>query len=340
MLKIWLPYVTAGSGSDVFTLRLAEAIRAAGHEAVPQAFPHKFQYAPTYLRRANPPQRTNVVLANSWNGFAFKRSGLPLIVVEHHCVLDPAYAPYRSFAQGAFHRTLIRHFERLSFRAADRLIVVSDHTARIVQSVFPWTKPLRIYNGIDTEFFTPAPEPSPAAGSFTLLFVGNNTRRKGTDLLARIMAKLPGDIRLRYTGGLRDDPVAVPDPRFQPIGRLSDKELLGEYRRAHALLFPTRYEGFGYTAAEAMACGTPVIASDCTSLPEVVRNGQTGILCSTDNAEEFANAVRLLVSDRDMLNRMSEAARQHVVSRFSVATMVEQYLQLLTELAESKRPGR
>lgn len=340
MLKVWLPYVTAGSGSDVFTLRLAAAIRAAGHEAVPQAFPHKFQYAPTYLRRANPPQRTNVVLANSWNGFAFKRSGLPLIVMEHHCVLDPAYAPYRSFAQCAFHRTLVRHFESLSFRAADRIIVVSDHTARIVQSIFPWTAPMRIYNGIDTEFFAPEPQPSRPPGPFTLLFVGNNTRRKGADLLALIMAKLPGDFRLRYTGGLRNDPVAVADPRLQPIGRLSDEELLGEFRRADALLFPTRYEGFGYAAAEAMACGTPVIASDCTSLPEVVRNGQTGILCSTGDAVAFANAVRLLAGDRDTLNRMGEAARQHVVSRFSIATMVEQYLELFTELVESKQTGR
>lgn len=81
----------------------------------------------------------------------------------------------------------------------------------------------------------------------------------------------------------------------EALGRVSDAELLDLYRGASAFLDPTRYEGFGYGVVEAMACGTPVVASSVTSIPEVV--GDAAVLCEPDSAESFAEGLARVLGD-------------------------------------------
>jgi glycosyltransferase involved in cell wall biosynthesis len=83
-----------------------------------------------------------------------------------------------------------------------------------------------------------------------------------------------------------------------PRGRVSDPELVRELRRAGAFLDTSLYEGFGYQVLEAMACGTPVVASDTTSIPEIV--GDAGLLCPPGDVDAFAAALRR-VRDEDGL---------------------------------------
>jgi glycosyltransferase involved in cell wall biosynthesis len=79
------------------------------------------------------------------------------------------------------------------------------------------------------------------------------------------------------------------------VGRVSDEELVALYRGAAAFLDTSLYEGFGYQVLEAMACGTPVIASDTTSIPEVV--GDAGLLCPPRDVDAFADALRRVLDD-------------------------------------------
>lgn len=98
------------------------------------------------------------------------------------------------------------------------------------------------------------------------------------------------------------------------------------YRDCDALLFPSRLEGFGLVALEAQACARPVIATNCSSLPEVVADGETGFLCPIDDVEAFANAARTLRDDPARWRRMGLAGRQNVEQRFVEDHAIQRYL--------------
>ena len=88
----------------------------------------------------------------------------------------------------------------------------------------------------------------------------------------------------------------------ESLGRVSDPQLLDLYRRASAFLDPTLYEGFGYGVLEAMACGAPVVASNTTSIPEVV--GDAGLLCDPRDVEALAAALQRVLTERELANRL------------------------------------
>jgi glycosyltransferase involved in cell wall biosynthesis len=333
-LNIWLPYIAGGSGTDVFTETLAKALAHRGHAATAQRFAHNWQYAPWMLRTVQPPGETQIVLANTWNAFTFRRKGIPLVAVEHLFVLDPALAPYKSFAQRRFHNTLVRHFEHATSGNAAQIVAVSHYTARAYQRVFSGKPTAVILNGIDTDFFTPAPSGKAALADrpFRLLFVGNMSRRKGADMIPAILGLLGNGFEVSYTAGLRAQDPFPGLAGARKLGMLDHAGVRDEYRRADALLFPTRLEGLPLVAMEAMACGTPVIASDTASLPEVVSHEQSGMLCSLDDAGSFARAIDRLRADPDLLAQLGANAREVAVARFSIHRMVDDYLGLFSEL--------
>lgn len=335
-MKVWLPYVRGGSGTDMYIRLLAKGLTAVGHQVQMQAFHHNYQYVPWLLRRAPAPAGVDVAVTNSWNGFAFRREDTALVVVEHHSVFDPAYTPYRSFPQAMYHEGLVRRFETWSFAAADAVIAVSQYTADQVAELFPGVTVRAILNGIDTDWFTPAPDPTPRSPGepFRLLFVGNLTARKGVDLLPKIMGELGPSFHLRYTLGLRTRAAFPNVPYMEPTGRLTDEEMREAYRGADALLFPTRLEGFGYAAAEAMACGTPVVATNGSSLPEVVIDGETGLLCPVDQVGSFVSAIRRLAENTGLHRTLADAGPRWAAQALSLKAMVEQYMALFESLCD------
>lgn len=340
-MKIWLPYIRSGSGTDVFTEILASALSDFGCQTVTSPVDHHWQFFPWGMPYLTAPVGTDITLVNSWNGFMFRRPGIKQVVVEHLCVHDPAMRPYRNFAQAIFHNIAVQHFEKESFRTADAVVAVSEDTAAAVRAIFGATRVAVIHNGIDTSFFCPAS--APAAPDFTrrpvrLLFVGNLIRRKGADLLPRIMSKLGPGYELHYTSGLRAKRKFVASPNMKPMGRLDREQVLQAYRWADMLLFPTRLEGFGYAAAEAMACGIPVVASDTTALPEVVTDGVTGRLCPVDDVGAFVEAIRSLAGHPDQLAAMAQNARTVVLERFTLDSMVRKYISLFSALLDIRSP--
>ncbi len=333
-MKIWFPAIQADSGTDVFTRRLAAALQSRGISTEISWFPTARQFAPIFLKLASPPSGTSVIHANSWNGFAFARRGIPLVVTEHLNVLDPAYRPYKSLAQMIYHESFIRRFLLASFRKASVITAVSHFTASSLGTIWPAGPVRAIPNWIDVRTFIPKHgQARRDQRPFRLLFVGNLSLRKGADLLAPIMRELGPQFELRFTTGLRRSKTPPGGSNMKPLGRITEESVLVRaYQECDAVLVPSRFEGFGLSALEGMACGKPVIASRSSSLPEVVEDGVTGILCPVGDAAAFAAACRRLAENPDLLHKYGQAARRRAEELFSEEVIIPQYVALYENL--------
>jgi glycosyltransferase involved in cell wall biosynthesis len=105
--------------------------------------------------------------------------------------------------------------------------------------------------------------------------------------------------------------------RVTIVGRVGDDELAAWYRRAQMLVSPSLYEGFGLPAAEAMASGTPVIATDAGALPEVVADGEAGAIVPATDAASLAESIASLLDDRERCARLGAAGIERVHDRFT-----------------------
>lgn len=140
-----------------------------------------------------------------------------------------------------------------------------------------------VYPGVPPGFSPGLPS---GRGAYAL-HLGSNDPRDGTALAVEA-SRLAG-VPLLVAGGWNGEGA-------EALGRVSDEELLDLYRGALVYVDPTRYEGFGYGALEAMASGAPVVASRVTAIPEVV--GDAAILCEPDSVQAFADAIRLIADDQ------------------------------------------
>jgi glycosyltransferase involved in cell wall biosynthesis len=333
-MKIWFPLIRGWSGTDIFTERLSSSLQQQGLETELTYFSPLYEFAPFLLKKVNIPSGTHIIHTNSWNGFAFKRTNIPLVVTEHHCVFDPAYLPYKSLAQNIYHNGLIKNYERTSFRLASAITTVSKYTAESLSKVFQITHAHVIYNGVDASVFKPSgKENSTDKRPFQLLYVGNLSRRKGSDLLRPIMEKLGPDFELSYTSGLRTPYKRAAESRnMRSVGRLKGQRLVEAYQNCDAFLFPSRFEGFGLAVLEAMACAKPVIISNNSALPEVVEHGVSGIVCPTDDVSAFARACIALRDNHEIRKRYEHNARKRALQVFSEQKAISQYKDLYQSL--------
>jgi Glycosyltransferase len=104
------------------------------------------------------------------------------------------------------------------------------------------------------------------------------------------------------------------------------------YNYADIFLFPTRLEGFGLSVAEAMACGKPIVTTDCSSMPELVIDGKGGFLCEMDNVKDFADSIRILAEDSGLRRQMGTFNRARVIEKFSLDRMVQEYITVYKKL--------
>lgn len=288
--------------------------------------------APFMLGLVASTRGADLIHTNQDYGIFFHRQDTPLILTLHNYVLDPWMRTYSTRAQSMHYATDLRLFTLLSVRKATVVTAVSHYTARLIQEDLGITVPVRvIYNGIDTDAFTPAPATVHHNKEVRVFFSGNLTLRKGAQWLPAIAARLSKNIRIFYTSGLRTQCSLPVLENLHSIGPVAFEHMPDRYRDMDILLMPTVREGFGLSVAEAMACGLPVVASDCSSIPELFEDGKGGFLCPVGDVDSFAEKINLLAENPELRKRMGEYNRARVEELFRLDQMISRYRQLFEE---------
>ena len=319
---------------------MAKGLGKRGHDVTLDLAPHRYQYAPWLSGLEPPAGGIDVVIANSWNAAAFAKYG-PLVTVFHNVSHHQAYEPHKSPAQRLFHRRFVLPMERMAIRRSKAVIAVSRTTAMdILAFVDKDANVQTVVNGIDTEFFCPGPPKAPREpdAPIELLFVGKPSLRKGFDVVANVMKRLGPAARLTCAGDLPE--TGLPRLPANYLGHVGSERLREAYRAADLLLFPSRLEGFGYAAAEAMACGMPVICAKGTAVEEIVSPPLGGIAFELDDNDAMADAIAELLSDPARLAALRVSARGQTEAHLGEDRWLSQMIRVLENVyRQGRRPG-
>ena len=194
-----------------------------------------------------------------------------------------------------------------------------------------------VHHGLAEELFQPTAAPRDGY----LAFLGRISPEKRPDRAIEIARRSGRRLRIAAKVDAVDrnyfhdriEPLIVGEPLVEFIGEIGDDEKSAFLGGAEALLFPIDWpEPFGLVMIEAMACGTPVIAYDCGSVPEVIEDGLTGFIVRGED-QAVAAAQRLGDLDRCAIRRRFE-------TRFSATAMARRYLELYDRLEEASEPPR
>jgi glycosyltransferase involved in cell wall biosynthesis len=207
---------------------------------------------------------------------------------------------------------------------AHRVIACSSYTSRLCMNATGRTDIAVLSPGVDHDRFHPSNRDPECRDDPIVLFVGAMHPRKGADVLARAIPLL-SDVPARFifagpSGGPLEPEVrsiisgsGVQD-RVEFRGQLSSEELPRVLAEADIFVFPTVWgtEGFGMVAAEAMACGVPIVASRIAAIPEVVLDEETGLLVEPGDPVDLASKLRLLLGDPARRRCLGRAGAKHV----------------------------
>ncbi len=221
-------------------------------------------------------------------------------------------------------------------KQADWLIANSQQVKQfLVESGAPSGRVQVIYNGIDLAQFNPAPEGDAKLAS-RLTFIGQIYPRKGLNYLLAAVAKLKQAYPQSVLQIAGQDPTS--DQRYlkeyQQLSRrlgITDRvQWLGYYEdivallsRTSILVLPALEEPFGRVLIEAMAMKVPVVATQVGGIPEVVVEGQTGLLVPSANSAELARAIQRLLDDQELRRRFGQRGREVVEAKFTLKHHVD-----------------
>lgn len=275
--------------------------------------------------------------ANLAGYLASTMHNIPHVVTAHS--LEPL-RPWKAEQLGGGYQ-ISTWVEKISYENADAIIAVSDGMRADVLAAYPHVNPDKVHtirNGINTSKFIPERDDSllknlGIATPFAL-FVGRITRQKGLAHLLRAWHQVSPEYSLVLAAGSPDEP-AIGAEVEQLISELSHergnihwikemlphKELTSLLTHAQTFLCPSIYEPLGIVNLEAMACETAVVASRVGGIPEVVADGETGLLVDYSTEHEtfetnFAAAINTVMSDSSLANRYGKAGRKRAVAEF------------------------
>ncbi len=284
-------------------------------------------------KRLHQQHRFDIVFDNqclSWGLLGIRALGVPVVSVIHHPLhIDRA-------ADFAIDPRLIKKVKRTLYfplfmqqqvaPRLDRIVTVSEASRSEIERHFgiPEKEIDVVYNGTDTEVFRPV---AGVEKQTDLIFVGRTEdRKKGIGTLLEALALLPDSVTLKIVDGRIPSHGLVPtlvrrlrlEGRVQVNARFLElPELVREYSTGRVAVVPSFFEGFGFPASEAMACGLPVVANAAGALPEVVgTDGRAGRLVPPRDPQALAGAIREVLASPEGAAQMGRAARRRVQTVF------------------------
>ncbi|MCU0845282.1 MAG: glycosyltransferase family 4 protein [Spirochaetes bacterium] len=229
----------------------------------------------------------------------------------------------------------------------DRIITVSHDSAREINKAFgvPMERQSVVYNGMDASIFHPVKGVQKRKNS--LIFVGNvEDRKKGVIYLLKALTLTKNRVHLTIVDGGAPNRNFVPrwidrfgiQDRVSFTGKIPLEQLVELYSRTEVAVCPSLYEGFGFPAAEAMACETPVIAATGGALPEVVgEHMKTGYLVPPRDPEALAKGIDYLMDNPDVRHKMGKDARKRVLATFTWENAAREMVKVYEEVIRAHR---
>jgi alpha-maltose-1-phosphate synthase len=310
---------------------------------------------------------TDIVHSHTWYAnFAGHTAkllhGVPHVVTTHS--LEPL-RPWKAEQLGGGY-ALSSFCERVAIENADAIIAVSGGMRRDVLTAYPTVNPDKVrvvYNGIDTEQYAPnrGTDVIERLGIDlnrpSVVFVGRITRQKGLPYLMRACHDLPPETQIVLLAGapdtkeiaaevesLADDLRAARDPDgvIWVQEMLPKQEVVQVLTHATVFVCPSIYEPMGIVNLEAMACETAVVATATGGIPEVVADGETGLLVPIEQLSDgtgtpvepdkfvadLASAMTTLIRDPQRAATMGKAGRRRAVEKFSWSRIAEDTLEV------------
>lgn len=330
-MKVWFPTIQTNSGSDVYVGRITKSLQAHGVDAVVTWFPPSYEFFPELMKLADVPNGTDLIHANSWNASVFLSKKIPVVATVHHLVHDPEFRPYRSIMQSMYHKANIFWRERKSILHCSSVVAVSESTAKAVEMVFG-RKSHVIHNWVESDFDA-GHRQKKESGKFVTLIAGNSGKRKGSDLLPALSSMLGDDFEIRVTGGLRSKRKGVSAAgNIVYLGFLSGSDLLKEYASCDIVASLSRYEGFGYSALEAMSFAKPFVGFMTNGFADVVENGKTGFLVELNDIGNLVEKIKFLRNRPDFCDEMGSLGKLKAKEFFSESVAIEKYINLYQSL--------
>ena len=293
--------------------------------------------------------------------------GIPHVMTSHS--LEPL-RPWKEEQLGGGYR-VSRYIEAQAAQSASRIIAVSHGMKQDILKAYPGVSEEKvqvIYNGIDTQEYQPADQQESRAALAqqglnpdlpTAIFVGRITRQKGVVHLLEAAEHLAPEIQLLLCAGAPDTPeikaefeTLVSELQKKRSGvvwvqeMLPRPEIIRLLTASQVFVCPSVYEPFGIVNVEAMGCGTAVVASAVGGIPEVVVDGETGVLIRyegddagnpTDRqtfAREIAEGVNRVATDSALAKKMGLAGRERALSTFSWTSIAEETRDLYASLVK------
>lgn len=228
----------------------------------------------------------------------------------------------------------------------DRIITGSTSSADSIVEFFglPGEHIRVIYDGVDPDVFRPLDDVEKEPHS--ILFVGHTEdKNKGFRYLLEALRLLRGKVPYHLTVVQRPRSHEAPrmveamglQGRVTYLELVPTPELVRLYCRSQLLVSPSLYEGFGLPAAEAMACGTPVVATTAGALPEIVQDGVSGMLVPPGDAVALSHAIETMLTDPERCRRAGEAGARYMRERFTWQRTAEATLALYEEVLGQRR---
>jgi phosphatidyl-myo-inositol alpha-mannosyltransferase len=242
------------------------------------------------------------------------------------------HAAGRSTSYRFFGPVLSRLLDRI-----DRKVVVSKDALALVHGHLGGEYEL-LFNGVETAQIRGAVAHEPADGRPTIFFLGRHEERKGLDVLLAALSRLDMDV-VCWVGGDGPDTVRLRakyagDDRIQWLGRLSDADKLARLRGATVFCAPSLHgESFGVVLLEAMAAGTPVVASALDGYRNVATHAVDALLVEPGDPEALGGALRRVITDQVLAAALVEAGSRRA-DQFAMSELARRYSEIYRQLVD------